>query len=134
MNQYILLYPSISSNTGNVPMTENQNDVTQFEEAPTDARDETRDGDDGSFEEGAGDFGGDSDFWQSFIDYFGICNGSRKTFRLIIPKHILNVDGAINHSTSEKQAEKEVIQAKPFNVFYRKIPGKSQFFYYYSHA
>lgn len=92
MNEYILLYPLYSPNAlqivGNPPTidTQNQYQVTQFEGLPTGATDESSDGTDESFEEGDGGGDGDedvgeetdSDFWQSIIDYFGICEGSGK--------------------------------------------------------
>lgn len=92
-----MLYPSHSPNAlqfVNPPSIDiqNQYEASQFENFPTGAADETSDGTDGSFEEGGGDenVGEEtgSDFWQSFIDYFGICEGSKIFFRKAIPSQI----------------------------------------------
>lgn len=92
MKEYVLLYPFYSSNALQPTIDiQNRYEVTQFEDSPTGATDETSDGADevdgadgadGSYEEGDGDEDvgeeSGSDFWQSVIDYFGICEGKNK--------------------------------------------------------
>lgn len=103
------LYPSLYSNGLQFPSTTTNNiQIGQTENLSTDDSDETNEGSDESYEEsdedenenedGDGDENGDgsedgdedvgeetgTDFWQSLIDYFGICEGSNQAYRIAI--------------------------------------------------
>lgn len=93
MNGYVLLYPSYFSNVLQFESTltnkiQKPHGIAQFEDSSAGDTDESTEGTEQLFEEG-GDANGDSDgdgdedvgeetytdFWQSLIDYFGICGG-----------------------------------------------------------
>lgn len=104
MNGYVLLYPSYFSNALQFESLSTNNiqkpyGIAQFEDSPAGDTDESTEGAEESFEEGGdadadGDSDGDgdgdedvgeetfTDFWQSLIDYFGICEGNRNTFHI----------------------------------------------------
>lgn len=115
VNGYVLLYPFYSPNTLQfaIPSTSNiqhLNGVELIEQLQSDAGEtdemnegshelseeshENENGNEDGDEDGDEDVGEETgtDFWQSLIEYFGICEGSRKAFRIAILPRIGNVD------------------------------------------